>query len=131
VTESLLDCQQRASLYFEQEIKPYLLAGATVLVVAHANTIRALVKTVRRVWHVCLSFLYIFLLYRRCLIIEMSPFSVFVSLVLVFLLVQMSGSQSKATLLAHNAFGRWMTSAMRTFSTSAFPIPSRLCTAST
>jgi len=46
VTESLLDCQQRASLYFEQEIKPYLLAGATVLVVAHANTIRALVKTV-------------------------------------------------------------------------------------
>lgn len=46
LTESLQDCLARTSDFYEESIKPRLLAGEKVLVVAHANTIRALVKTV-------------------------------------------------------------------------------------
>jgi bisphosphoglycerate-dependent phosphoglycerate mutase len=46
LTESLEDCQVRVDSYYNREIRPYLTAGATVFVVAHANTIRALVKTI-------------------------------------------------------------------------------------
>ena len=45
-TESLRDCQKRVELYYMEEILPRLELGAKVLVVAHANTIRALVKVV-------------------------------------------------------------------------------------
>ena len=46
LTESLEDCQSRVEAFYGEEIRPYLEAGAKVLVVAHANTLRALVKTV-------------------------------------------------------------------------------------
>ncbi len=42
--ESLKDTIARAAPYFEKEIKPYILAGKDVLIVAHGNSIRALVK---------------------------------------------------------------------------------------
>mmetsp|Transcript_5053 Transcript_5053/g.6544 ORF Transcript_5053/g.6544 Transcript_5053/m.6544 type:complete len:379 (-) Transcript_5053:145-1281(-) len=45
-TESLEDCLSRTSDFYEENIKPRLLAGQKVLVVAHANSIRALVKEV-------------------------------------------------------------------------------------
>jgi 2,3-bisphosphoglycerate-dependent phosphoglycerate mutase len=46
LTESLQDCLQRTSKFYDRAIKPRLLNGDKVLVVAHANTIRALVKKV-------------------------------------------------------------------------------------
>lgn len=45
-TESLKDCQERAYSYWKLVIAPRVLEGDRVLVVAHANTIRALVKAI-------------------------------------------------------------------------------------
>lgn len=45
-TESLQQCQQRAYGYWKDVILPRVKQGDRVLVVAHANTIRALVKAV-------------------------------------------------------------------------------------
>jgi 2,3-bisphosphoglycerate-dependent phosphoglycerate mutase len=42
--ETLKDVYARAVPYFEQTILPQLQAGATILLVAHGNTIRALMK---------------------------------------------------------------------------------------
>jgi len=44
LTESLFDCQERVLKYFREEITPRMHNGSQVLIVAHANTIRALVK---------------------------------------------------------------------------------------
>jgi 2,3-bisphosphoglycerate-dependent phosphoglycerate mutase len=43
-TESLATTLDRVLPYYEQEIKPDLIAGKTVLVAAHGNSLRALVK---------------------------------------------------------------------------------------
>ena len=43
-TESLADTERRVLLYWESVIVPQLAAGKTVLVVAHGNTLRTLVK---------------------------------------------------------------------------------------
>lgn len=45
LTESLKDTVARAVPYFEQEIKPRMVAGERVLIAAHGNSLRALVKT--------------------------------------------------------------------------------------
>eukprot|EP01038_Epipyxis_sp_PR26KG_P007143 gene7143-9746_t len=45
-TESLLQCQERAYGYWKDTIAPRVRNGERVLIVAHANTIRALVKAV-------------------------------------------------------------------------------------
>ena len=45
-TESLKDCEKRAFSYWEKVIAPRVRNGERVLIVAHANTIRALVKAV-------------------------------------------------------------------------------------
>ncbi len=42
--ESLKDTIARAVPYFESEIKPQMLAGKRVLIAAHGNSLRALVK---------------------------------------------------------------------------------------
>ncbi len=44
LTESLKETIERALPYFEERIKPDMLAGKRVLVVAHGNSIRSLVK---------------------------------------------------------------------------------------
>ncbi len=44
LTESLKETIERALPYFEDRIKPDMLAGKKVLVVAHGNSIRSLVK---------------------------------------------------------------------------------------
>lgn len=44
LTESLKDTIARVVPYFEAEIKPQLLAGKRILIAAHGNSIRALVK---------------------------------------------------------------------------------------
>lgn len=44
LTESLKDTVARAAPYFEKEIKPRMLAGDRVLIAAHGNSLRALVK---------------------------------------------------------------------------------------
>lgn len=44
LTESLKDTIARVVPYFEDEIKPRMLAGDRVLIVAHGNSLRALVK---------------------------------------------------------------------------------------
>ena len=43
-TESLAITIQRVVPYFESEIKPQILAGRKVLIAAHGNSLRALVK---------------------------------------------------------------------------------------
>ena len=48
-TESLKDCEKRAFSYWTDAIAPRVRAGKRVLIVAHANTIRALVKAVDRI----------------------------------------------------------------------------------
>lgn len=48
-TESLKDCEKRAFSYWNDVIAPRVRAGQRVLIVAHANTIRALVKAVDRI----------------------------------------------------------------------------------
>lgn len=48
-TESLKECQERAFGYWKRVIAPRLLSGQRVLIVAHANTIRALVKAVDQI----------------------------------------------------------------------------------
>jgi len=45
-TESLLDCMQRTNPLWEYKIKKDLKAGNNVLVVAHANTLRGLMKII-------------------------------------------------------------------------------------
>lgn len=45
LTECLADTVARAMPYFEQEIKPRMLAGERVLIAAHGNSLRALVKS--------------------------------------------------------------------------------------
>ena len=44
LTESLKETVARAVPYFEEEIKPRMLAGERVLIAAHGNSLRALVK---------------------------------------------------------------------------------------
>lgn len=44
LTESLKDTVARAVPYFEKEIKPRMVAGDRVLIAAHGNSLRALVK---------------------------------------------------------------------------------------
>lgn len=44
LTESLKDTIARAVPYFEEEIKPQMAAGKRVLIAAHGNSLRALVK---------------------------------------------------------------------------------------
>jgi 2,3-bisphosphoglycerate-dependent phosphoglycerate mutase len=46
VTESLLDCMQRAQPLWEDKITYELRKGNNVLVLAHANTLRGLVKII-------------------------------------------------------------------------------------
>ena len=48
-TESLKDCEIRAFGYWERVIAPRVRNGERVLIVAHANTIRALVKAVDKI----------------------------------------------------------------------------------
>jgi 2,3-bisphosphoglycerate-dependent phosphoglycerate mutase len=43
-TESLEDCCMRVLPMWHNAIEPYIIAGKTVVIVAHANTIRALIK---------------------------------------------------------------------------------------
>ena len=45
LTECLADTVARAMPYFEQEVKPRMLAGERVLIAAHGNSLRALVKS--------------------------------------------------------------------------------------
>ena len=45
-TESLLDCMERTKPVWEDKIKYELQQGRNVLVVAHANTLRGLVKII-------------------------------------------------------------------------------------
>ena len=45
LTESLKDTVARAVPYFEAEIKPRMLDGERVIIAAHGNSLRALVKT--------------------------------------------------------------------------------------
>ena len=49
LTESLKDCEKRAFSYWEEVIAPRVKNGERVLIVAHANTIRALVKAVDKI----------------------------------------------------------------------------------
>lgn len=44
LTESLKDTIARVFPYFEEEIKPMMLSGKRVLIAAHGNSLRALVK---------------------------------------------------------------------------------------
>ncbi len=44
LTENLNDTIKRVSVYFEKEIKKNLLNGKDILIVAHGNSIRALIK---------------------------------------------------------------------------------------
>lgn len=46
LTESLADCQARVDQYYHEHIEPVVRSGANVLIAAHANTLRALIKTV-------------------------------------------------------------------------------------
>ena len=46
LTESLLDCMERAAPAWEEKIKWELRMGRNVMVVAHANTLRGLVKLI-------------------------------------------------------------------------------------
>jgi hypothetical protein len=45
-TESLEDCEERVGRYWDEEIKPRIEDNQRVLIVAHANTIRGLVKKI-------------------------------------------------------------------------------------
>ena len=49
LTESLLDCMERTFPLWENKIKYELMKGRNVLVVAHANTLRGLVKTIDKI----------------------------------------------------------------------------------
>jgi 2,3-bisphosphoglycerate-dependent phosphoglycerate mutase len=46
--ESLRDTAERVLPYYESRIKPHLLAGETILIVAHGNSLRALVMHLDR-----------------------------------------------------------------------------------
>ena len=46
MTESLMDCMERTSPLWERRIKKELQNGNNVMCVAHANTLRGLVKTI-------------------------------------------------------------------------------------
>ena len=45
-TESLLDCQERVGVAWAERLIPRIASGERLLIVAHANTIRALIKTI-------------------------------------------------------------------------------------
>jgi len=47
--ESLRDTVERVMPYYRMRIEPYVLAGETVLVVAHANSLRALVTVLEEI----------------------------------------------------------------------------------
>lgn len=44
LTESLKETVERAVPYFEEEVKPRMIAGERVIIAAHGNSLRALVK---------------------------------------------------------------------------------------
>ncbi len=44
LSESLKDCVNRVVPYFNKEIKPLIKEGKSVLIVAHGNSLRALIK---------------------------------------------------------------------------------------
>lgn len=46
LTESLKDTEARVMPYWEEEIKPQILAGQRIIISAHGNSIRALVKNI-------------------------------------------------------------------------------------
>ncbi|MBM4134339.1 MAG: 2,3-bisphosphoglycerate-dependent phosphoglycerate mutase [Nitrospira sp.] len=46
--ESLKDTAERVLPYYEKQIKPEILAGKTIIVAAHGNSLRALVMTLDR-----------------------------------------------------------------------------------
>lgn len=48
LSESLKDCSLRVVPLWEKSIVPRLIDGETVLIVAHSNTIRGLVKHIDR-----------------------------------------------------------------------------------
>lgn len=48
-TESLKQCEARVFGYWKEVIAPRVLAGERVLIVAHANTLRALVKAIDQI----------------------------------------------------------------------------------
>ncbi len=48
LTESLRETVARVVSYFDPEIRPRMLAGERVLIVAHGNSLRALVKVFDR-----------------------------------------------------------------------------------
>ncbi len=47
--ESLKDCVSRVVPYFEEKIKPLILENKSVLIVAHGNSLRALVKFLKNI----------------------------------------------------------------------------------
>jgi 2,3-bisphosphoglycerate-dependent phosphoglycerate mutase len=49
LTESLLDCMKRTSPVWEEKIREQIKMGRNVLVVAHANTLRGLVKLIDKI----------------------------------------------------------------------------------
>ena len=56
LTESLLDCMERTEPLWENKIKYELEQGRNVMVVAHANTLRGLIKIIDEV-SVCVGVL--------------------------------------------------------------------------
>lgn len=48
-SESLQDTEQRVSLYWEKSIKPLVQAGLNILIVAHGNSLRALVRYLEQI----------------------------------------------------------------------------------
>lgn len=46
LTESLLDCQERARPLWEYKIRKDIEKGNNVLVIAHTNTLRGLIKQI-------------------------------------------------------------------------------------
>lgn len=49
LTESLADTVKRCVPYYEERVKPLLLSGETILITAHGNSLRALVKYLDRI----------------------------------------------------------------------------------
>ena len=49
LTEHLLDTVDRVLVYWESDIKPALLAGRKVIIAAHGNSLRALVKHIEQI----------------------------------------------------------------------------------
>ena len=49
LSESLKDCVNRVVPYFNKEIKPLIKEGKSVLIVAHGNSLRALIKYLKNI----------------------------------------------------------------------------------